>query len=143
MAKRQRSSSLRGGLAEEAVINLTPLIDVVFVVLIMFIIVVPMLEIDKIQLASSYQNEEKKLPSIEESSPITIYVRADNSIWFGKDKVSEEGLFLLLKQARGEHPSKVPQLFHDKKATFGTYQAVKNAIERAGFEELDLVLEPN
>jgi len=43
---RQSSSPI-----EEAWINLMPLIDVVFVVLIMFIVIAPMLDIDQIDLA--------------------------------------------------------------------------------------------
>ncbi len=50
MRKSRRLSSLSH--SEEASINLTPLIDVVFVVLIIFILIAPMLELDRIQLAS-------------------------------------------------------------------------------------------
>lgn len=44
---------------DDANVNLTPLIDVVFVVLIMFILVAPLVEIDRIQLA--HATSEKKL----------------------------------------------------------------------------------
>ena len=40
------------------------------------------------------------------------------------------------------HPREIPRVFQDKNATFGTYQTVKNAVEAAGFEEMDIILKP-
>ncbi len=40
------------------------------------------------------------------------------------------------------NPESRPQIFHDKNAKFGTYQTVKNALEAAGFSEMDLILKP-
>jgi biopolymer transport protein ExbD len=139
--KKRRLPTHRETASEEGTINLTPLIDVVFVVLIMFIIVAPMLEIDHIQLASKVQGIDKE-PSIIENGPAMIHVRADNTIWLNKKRVTERELLIQLKQIRQRYPHHIPQLFHDKQAFFGTYQTVKNSIELAGFEEMDLVLQP-
>lgn len=126
---------------EEASINLTPLIDVVFVVLIIFILIAPMLQVDRIQLASGSQTREKE-SAVQENSPIAIHVRADNSIWLNMRAVNKDELLHLLKEARIRFPHKVPQLFNDKKAYFEAYQNVKNIVELAGFEELDVILQP-
>lgn len=140
--KKMRLSALKTDPSEEININLTPLIDVVFVVLIMFIIIAPMLEIDKVQLAASPQKENKEIAVVQGDSPVTIHVHADNSIYLNKKIVSEKELISLLRQAKQVYPKKIPQLFHDKKAQFGTYQTVKNAVETAGFEQLDVILQP-
>jgi biopolymer transport protein ExbD len=127
---------------EEAQINLTPLIDVVFVVLIMFILIAPILQCDQIQLAkASPLQQVKKLP--QEANALAIHVRADNTIWVGGKKLTEKELIPFFIKERNKGLKKSPQLFHDKKAYFGTYQNVKNALEAAGFEEMDLILEPN
>lgn len=139
MKKRHSISTRWQSDEEESLLNLTPLIDVVFVVLIIFILIAPMLEIDKIQLAPSVTKKEATTP---ESSPITIQVKEDNSIWIQKKKVSLEDLLTVLIQEKQKHPHKTPQLFHDKKAQFGTYQAIKNTVEIAGFQELDVILQP-
>jgi biopolymer transport protein ExbD len=47
-----------------------------------------------------------------------------------------------LKQAKTRYPQATPQLFHDRRAQFGTYQSVKNASEEAGFSQLELILKP-
>lgn len=130
-----------GNEEEESLLNLTPLIDVVFVVLILFILVAPMVEVDKVQLAS--HTTDSPLPTASpQASPITLYVRADNSIWMNNTPLSLTELLLRLKQARAQHPGKIPQVFHDKKAQFGTYQAVKDTLESAGFTEMEIILQP-
>lgn len=138
MRKRRIASSF--GESDEPLINLTPLIDVVFVVLIIFILVAPMLEVDRVKLAGS--SEETNRPSASEPSPIAIHVREDNTIWIHEKKVSCEELFSTLCREKKKYPTQTPQLFHDKKAQFGTYQQVKNALEGAGFTELDVILQP-
>ncbi len=140
MKKKRIPSYLLSSNDEEPSLNLTPLIDVVFVVLILFILVAPMLEVDKVDLASAAIKEQKQPAS--ESSPLTVHVYADNSIWIRSKKVTSDQLLSVLKQEKSTRPKQTPQLFQDKKAQFGIYQVVKNAMEEAGFEELDVILQP-
>ena len=140
--RKTRLSSTQEGHSEETHINLTPLIDVVFVVLIMFIIIAPMLELDRVQLAGAANRDSKEMAVVHENSPVAIHVHEDNSIWIHNRIVSEKELIQLLKDAKRAYPQRIPQLFHDKKAQFGTYQTVKNAVEIAGFEQLDVILQP-
>ena len=140
MKKKRILSHLLSSSEEEPSLNLTPLIDVVFVVLILFILIAPMLEVDKVILAAAAVKEQKLPPP--EAGAITLHVHADNSIWIRSKKISIEQLLPLLKQEKQLRPTQIPQLFHDKQATFGTYQIIKNAMEMAGFEELDVILQP-
>lgn len=137
----RRSRSLSSSSQDdESLLNLTPLIDVVFVVLIIFILIAPMLEVDKIKLSSSSQETNHKPASA--SDALAIYVHEDNSIWINQKKVTLEELPSFLKKEKQKHLTQTPQLFHDKKAHFGTYQIIKNAAEGAGYEELDVILLP-
>lgn len=126
---------------EEPTINLTPLIDVVFVILIMFIVAAPLLEMDQIELADA-----PIFPlvgsSVQEMSHIVVYVRQDNTIWFNNQLVTPKDLSARFKQAKIQYPQAHPQIFHDRKAHFGTYQIVKNAAEEAGFTSIEIILKP-
>lgn len=124
---------------DEPLINLTPLIDVVFVVLIMFIVIAPLLEVDRVELSNGGESSLE----VKESSPLAIHVTKNNEILFNKEPVSIAELAVKLRMAHEMAPSITPQLFQDKLAQFGTYQEVKNAAEFAGFAQLDLVLQPN
>lgn len=137
--KSKRSISHTFGGEEESLLNLTPLIDVVFVVLIIFILIAPMLDVDKVQLASGHTKENTEPPK---TSPLTIHVQENNSIWMGTKQILPEELTALLVSEKLKHPHQALQLFQDKKAFFGTYQLIKNAAEAAGFDELDVILKP-
>lgn len=139
---RSRISFSRQSTFEEPTVNLTPLIDVVFVILIMFIVIAPLLELDHIELADGPTASITTGQSVQESSPITIHVRQDNSIKFNDKVVTLTELAALLKQAKGQYPQVTPQIFHDRNAHFGTYQSVKNAVEEAGFSHMDIILKP-
>ncbi len=140
---RRRAPFSPSGSVDEPLINLTPLIDVVFVILIAFIVVAPLLELDRIELADATSHlPQHPSISVQEASPITIHVRQDNAILINGNPVNFEQLTAYLKQAKKQYPHAKPQLFHDKKAHFGTYQSVKNAAEAAGFTQMDVILNP-
>jgi biopolymer transport protein ExbD len=109
--------------------------------LIMFIVVAPILELDQVSLAQGKgRNIEAK--NVQQNSPITLHVRADNSIWIDQHQIAPERLTEWFMEAKKRYPEIIPQLFHDKRAHFGTYQTIKNAAESAGFEQLQVILEP-
>ncbi len=124
--------------AEEPLINLTPLIDVVFVVLISFMLIAPVLDIDSVDLATSGGIEKKEVQPV----PISIAVHADNTIWFQGKKVTLAQLEPLLRQEKKRHPRSIPQVAHDRQAQFGVYQSLKNLLESVGFEQMDVILKP-
>lgn len=126
---------------EDVQVNLTPLIDVVFVILIMFIVVAPILQTDKIELAKGPPLGTDKLQTHQ--SPIVIRVHADNSISLNEQPVTLLELNKKLAIVKQKWPGASPQVFHDAKAAFGTYQTIKNALESAGFSEMDVVLKPD
>lgn len=126
----------------EAEINLTPLIDVVFVILIMFIVVAPLLEIEKIQLADGPSLEGSNTLPANQNNDLVIHVFGDNKITVNQRPVALSQLkevFVFIKERK---PLAKPQLFQDRHAEFGTFQSVKNALEAAGFAEMDIVLKP-
>ena len=127
---------------EEPQINLTALIDVVFVILIMFILIAPLLELDRVELADAPHAAREKTLSVQEASPLSLHVQRNNTVFVNKEPVQLDRLAEKLKKAKLVFPNVRPQLFHDRKAEFGTYQAVKNALEEAGYSEVDIVLKP-
>lgn len=131
---KRRASSL-----EEPQINLTPLIDVVFVVLIMFIIIAPLLQMDRIQLAQAAANQA--LP-VQEMSDLVIHLHADNTLSLNQQTISLELLSVRLTQYRQRNSQTRLQLYPDKNAHFGTYQSIKNVVEEVGFTEMDIILQP-
>jgi len=130
------------GAIEEPTINLTPLIDVVFVILIMFILIAPLLELDNVKLADAPSTPNDHTLSVQERSPIALHVRQDNTILLNQETVALANLTERLSELKQKYPQANPQLFQDKRAQFGTYQSVKNAAEAAGYNQMDIILNP-
>ena len=138
----RRGIKTRRGEEEQPSVNLTPLVDVVFSILIMFIVVAPLLNLDRVELAEGAAHPLEGSVSVRDEGPVTIHVHQDNSIWMNRRLVEATHLIELLKLEKQKHPDSRPQVFHDRRAQFGTYQTVKNAVESAGFEQMDIILKP-
>jgi biopolymer transport protein ExbD len=104
-------------------------------------LIAPILEIDSVDLATG-GTETKKDSAPTESSPLTVIVKGDNSIWMQGRKINLVELEKTLVAQKKAFPNKVPQVIHDRNASFGTYQSVKNTLERCGFDQMDVVLKP-
>ncbi|WP_100934367.1 ExbD/TolR family protein [Candidatus Chlamydia corallus] len=124
---------------EEPLVNLTPLIDIVFVILMAFIIAVPLIKLDSIALAPGTQEQE--LLSNQDDSIAVIKVFADNSLTLDEHPVTLQELTDRLTLLHKTHPEKTPLLLQDGETTFRRYQKVKNAVEAAGFHELHVALQ--
>lgn len=119
----------------EPQINLTPLIDVVFVILIGFMLLAPLLHKETVDLAEGGKE------SVQRAS-FTITLKKDRSIWVQGKEVSLERLSFLAKNFREKNPTLLPQIVPDTQAPFGLYQDVKNALEASGFSQVDVILQP-
>ncbi len=137
MRRRHLTSTLDEGENDEALINLTPLIDVVFVLLITFMLLAPLLNVDHVELAQSSVLNKKDA----KNAPFTITLRADNSIWFQGKSLNLQQLRIFMKEEKLRSPHEFPQLIADKNCHFGLYQDVKNLLEECGFQQMDVLLQ--
>lgn len=123
---------------QEPVINLMPLIDVVFVVLVMFIVIAPMINLDRIELAEGAATIKQN--QIEQT--LQIKIRADNTYLLNQRPLALKELNALLMSAKKQYPNAIPQIMPDKNASFQAYENVRTAVKSAGFEQLDVNLSP-
>ena len=137
----RRRQFYRSGHEESDEIDLTPLIDVVFVVLITFILIAPLLRLDQISLPSSGSGEKMSV-SPQNKSGISIRVQRDESIVLNDKPINLTDLPKTLSDLRMTFPTEVPKLFQDEKSSFGMHQSIRNALEEAGFDEMDVILKP-
>lgn len=122
---------------EAPLINLTPLIDVVFVLLIGCIIAAPFLSIQNISLA-----EGSGTPMECSSKDIIILVHQDGKIELNQKLLSLSELKTQLHFLKKSFPNSSPLLIQDGESSFRLYQKIKNIIETVGFVEFDVALLP-
>ena len=82
----------------------------------------------------------RELVNLSSNAALKIFVHKDDSLWLGKHLLSMDQLEIALIELGRTHSTETPELYCDEKASFGTYQRIKNALETAGFTKLDVIL---
>ena len=122
----------------EPYINLTPLLDVLFVLLVTYILISPFLLSEKIDLATG---RGAALENIKKEN-VHLFLSAEDQILYqGKKMTGSEAAFFL-KDLHEKKPRMQVMVSVDKKTHFEAYQRLKFLIEDAGFESVDLVVSP-
>jgi biopolymer transport protein ExbD len=121
--------------AETHEINVTPFIDVILVLLIVFMIAAPLATVDlPVDLPSSTVERQER-----PDRPIFLTVKADLSLAVGDDRVARDGLAAALDAAsRGNRDERI-FLRADRAVSYGDIMQVMNALRAAGYLKVALV----
>ena len=130
--RRRRRGSRRGALSE---INVTPLVDVMLVLLIVFMVSAPLLTVGvPLELPKT---EASAIP--DQSAPLTVSVRADGAIFIQEEETPFSALApRLMAMADGsvERPIYVRA---DGRASYATVAQVMAALSSSGFTSINLL----
>jgi biopolymer transport protein TolR len=119
-------------------INVTPLVDVVLVLLIIFMVVTPMLQRGKdVRLPKSQSIDEEK----ENTDPLILSMTTDKRIWVESDSYDEEGLKERLGREFLAAPTRRVLLKGDETLTFGDVRKVMEIARKSGAKGVALGVE--
>ena len=116
-------------------INVTPFIDVMLVLLIIFMIAAPLATVD-ISVNLPAANAE---PSPRPDKPLFLTLKADLTVDLGNDAVNRAGLAAALDQATGGDKEQRVFLRADKAVPYGDLMALMNELRGAGYLHVALV----
>ncbi|TRO96160.1 TonB system transport protein ExbD [Glycocaulis profundi] len=122
-------------LAETSEINVTPFIDVMLVLLIIFMVAAPLATVD-IDVDLPASTAARDAPP---EAPIYLTVRADLSLVLGEEPVSDEALEASLDRATDTDRQARIFLRADQSVAYGDLMTVMNAVRDAGYLKLALV----
>ena len=121
-------------------INVTPLVDVMLVLLIIFMITAPMLAS---AVPVNLPESRAKPMENEEQEPIQLSITADETLYIGEEEVSEAELPARLDAiARADEQNERPRqimLRADKALLFGRVAWVMGELNRAGLTRISMV----
>jgi len=139
MAMNADSQSGRGKYLPMSEINVTPMVDVMLVLLIVFMVTAPLLVPGvPVDLPES---SARTLP--DDVKPIEISIDQNGAIFIGDTAISDKELIVRLKAITANRRDARIYVRGDKNNSYGRVMEVIGAINAAGFQKVALVSDPN
>src|ERR671938_875171 len=130
-----------GGLQSE--INVTPMVDIMLVLLIIFMVITPLLQSGvSVVLPKDMKNPEEDKGIIKESS-VVIAITRDNQYYIKKERIDPVDLKdRITKAMESKKPEeRIVYIRSDIGANYGSVVEVINTIRQAGIDQIGLVAE--
>ena len=121
-------------------INVTPMVDVMLVLLIIFMVITPMLQ-KGISVDMAKVNNPTPMQDADKEDALLVSVMRDGTIYFGADKVPADSLTSKVKDRLANRTNKEVYLKADARAHYGNVVQVVDAVRAAGVDDLGLLTE--
>jgi biopolymer transport protein TolR len=121
-------------------INVTPMVDVMLVLLIIFMVITPMLQ-KGISVDMAKVNSPTAMQDADKEDALLVSVMRDGTVYFGSDKVTPDSLTGKVKDRLAGKVSKEVYLKADARAHYGKVVEVVDAVRAAGVDDLGLLTE--
>lgn len=122
---------------EASEIDLTPMLDVVFIMLIFFIVTASFVKEIGIDVNIPEKNDAPPPPDAPQN--ILVRISADNQIWMDNRRVDEVAVRSNIERMRAELPKAAVIISADVKANTGAYVLVADAAREAGAPSVVLI----
>jgi len=134
---RRRRQSRRGGVINE--INMTPFIDVMLVLLIIFMVAAPLMTVGvPLDLPQT-----RAAPLNVDAKPITLSIRATGQVFLADVELADEEIVGKLAAAAPQGVEERIFVRGDKKVDYGRVAQVMSIVTGAGYKKVALVTEPD
>jgi biopolymer transport protein TolR len=119
-------------------INVTPLVDVVLVLLIIFMVITPMLQRGKDVHLPKANNPEKDQ---KEGDPLIVSITPDRKVYIEANAVTEESLETSITPFIEKDPTRKMLLKGDEALVVGDVRKVMDHLKKAGAKGVELAVE--
>ena len=121
-----------------AEINVTPMVDVMLVLLVIFMVTEPLLVAGvQVDLPS---NAAPKLSHLQK--PVIVTIAADGALYIGSDSLDRDGLEARLSALRTKEGDATVYLRADRGTAYGRVLEVMGRISQAGYQRISLLSQP-
>jgi biopolymer transport protein TolR len=119
-------------------INVTPMVDVMLVLLIIFMVVTPMLQ-KGVSVDMAQVNNPEQMPDADKEDALLVSVTRDGHVYFGSDQITIDSLTTKVKDRLANKPDKRVYVKADMRAHYGAVVQVVDSVRAAGVDDLGLL----
>jgi biopolymer transport protein TolR len=119
-------------------INITPLVDVVLVLLIIFMVITPLLQVGYDVKVPPKATVDTPPPSLDQ---LIVSVTAGKTLYLNKERLDKQSLALRLSEILKNRRDKTVFFSADDTVTYGEVATVMDIVRSAGANNIGIVLE--
>ena len=119
-------------------INVTPMVDVMLVLLIIFMVITPMLQ-NKVSVDMAQVENPTSMPDADKEDAIVVAITRDGGVFLGQNKVATSQLGALVREKLSDKPGKTIFIRADARAQFRAVEDAIDAVRTAGVEDVGLL----
>ncbi len=119
-------------------INVTPMVDVMLVLLIIFMVITPMLQ-NKVQIDMAKVDNATSMPDADKDDAIVVAVTRDGGVFLGQNKTSVSELGNQVSAALANKPGKTIFIRADARAQYRAVEDAIDAVRTAGVDDVGLL----
>jgi len=123
---------------DESTIDLTPMLDVVFIMLIFFIVTASFIKESGIEINRPESTEQERTDS--ENLNIVFKVTATNEIWLDGRRIDIRAVRANVERMHAERPKASVIIMADKNTNTKTYAGIADYAREAGISSVSLVV---
>lgn len=127
------------GAAEEAEIDMTPMLDIVFIMLIFFIVTTSFVKETGIDVSRPNANTAEK----KERGNIMIAIKPNGDVWMDKRKVELRAVRANTERMHAENPEGSVVIIADKESQTGVLVEVMDQVRLAGVYNVSIAANTN
>ena len=121
-------------------INVTPMVDVMLVLLIIFMVITPMLQ-KGVSVDMAKVNSPNPMPDADKEDALLISIMRDGKVYFGSERVDPDKLTNLVKDRLANKVDKRVFIKSDARARYGNVVDVVDNVRSAGVDDVGLLTE--
>jgi biopolymer transport protein ExbD/biopolymer transport protein TolR len=119
-------------------INVTPMVDVMLVLLIIFMVITPMLQ-NKVQIDLARVENATLMPDADKEDAVVVAITRDGGVFLGQNKVDPSQLGSLVRDMLADKTDKTIYVRADARAQFKSVEDAIDDVRTAGVETVDLL----
>ena len=119
-------------------INVTPMVDVMLVLLIIFMVITPMLQ-NKVAVDMAKVDNPTAMPAADKEDAIVVAITRDGGVFLGQNKTAVSELGAQVREKLADKPGKTIFIRADARAQYLAVENAIDAVRTAGVEDVGLL----